>query len=221
LTCHYRRMQDLGLFYDISRLLGTNIARESPLLLFIYIIFQRPEILWKDYVFLVMTNPIVMEKTDLTPGDATGNAPSDHLSTAMESIDPKVEAKLLVKLDAVFVPIIMVVYLACFLDRSNIGNVKVAGMPEDIGASNEQFSTAVSIFYATYVASETPWSVLLKYLTPRLVLISLCTVWSLVTIFSGLMQSVGALYATRLILGACEGGLFPALNLYLTMVYKR
>lgn len=27
------------------------------------------------------------------------------------------------------------------------GNVKVAGMPEDIGASDQQFSTAVSIFY--------------------------------------------------------------------------
>lgn len=49
----------------------------------------------------------------------------------------------------------------------------------------------------------------------------LCFVWSLVTIFSGFISSVGGLYATRLILGACEGGLFPGLNLYLTMVYKR
>ena len=101
------------------------------------------------------------------------------------------------------------------------GNVKVAGMPEDIGATNEQFSTAVSIFYATYVLSETPWAVLLKKLTPRILMTGLAVVWSLVTIFSGFVQSIAGLYVVRLILGACEGGLFPGLNLYLTMVYRR
>ncbi|KAK5115856.1 hypothetical protein LTR85_009450 [Meristemomyces frigidus] len=137
------------------------------------------------------------------------------------SIDPKEETKLLAKLDLFFVPIIMLVYLSCFLDRSNIGNVKVAGMPEDIHATADQFSTAVSIFYATYVAFETPWAVLLKKLTPRILLSTLAVIWSLTTIFSGFIQNIGGLYATRLILGACEGGLFPGLNLYLTMVYRR
>lgn len=139
----------------------------------------------------------------------------------VDPIDPAKEKKLLAKLDLAFVPIIMVVYLSCFLDRSNIGNVKVAGMPKDIGASNQQFSTAVSIFYATYVTFETPWAVLLKKLTPRYLMTGLCIVWSLTTIFSGFISSPGGLYAARLVLGACEGGLFPALNLYLTMVYKR
>jgi MFS family permease len=71
------------------------------------------------------------------------------------------------------------------------------------------------------VTFETPWAVLLKKLTPRVVITGLCIVWSLTTIFSGFIHNVGGLYASRLILGACEGGLFPALNVYLTMVYKR
>ncbi|KAJ5318184.1 hypothetical protein PENANT_c052G04715 [Penicillium antarcticum] len=136
-------------------------------------------------------------------------------------LDPKKEKKLLAKLDAAFVPIIMLTYLSCFLDRSNIGNVKVAHMPEDINASDSQFSTAVSIFYVTYVLFEAPWAVLMKKLTPRNILTALCIVWSLTTIFTGFIESVGSLYATRLILGACEAGLFPCLNLYLTMVYRR
>ena len=94
-------------------------------------------------------------------------------------------------------------------------------MPEAIHATPEQFSIAVSIFYATYVSFETPWAILLKKLTPRYLLSGLCIVWSLVTIFSGFIENIGGLYATRLILGACEGGLFPGLNLYLTMVYRR
>jgi MFS family permease len=136
-------------------------------------------------------------------------------------IDPARERKLLAKLDVFFVPVTMLVYLSCFLDRSNIGDVKVAGMPEDIGASDEQFSIAVSIFYATYVAFETPWAILLKKLTPRYLLTSLCVVWSLTTISSGFITNPGGLYVARLILGACEGGLFPSLNIYLTLVYRR
>ena len=153
--------------------------------------------------------------------DGDGESRPANSDDTIEVLDPVAERKLLFKLDAAFVPIIMAVYLSCFLDRSNIGNVKVAGMPKDIGASNEQFSTAVSIFYATYVTFETPWALLLKKLTPRLLLTSLCIAWSLTTIFSGFITNVGGLYATRLLLGAMEGGLFPALNLYLTMVYKR
>ncbi|KAH1478702.1 hypothetical protein KXX06_005419, partial [Aspergillus fumigatus] len=35
-------------------------------------------------------------------------------------LDPQKERKLLLKLDLAFVPIIMVTYLSCFLDRTNI-----------------------------------------------------------------------------------------------------
>lgn len=94
-------------------------------------------------------------------------------------------------------------------------------MPEAIGASPSQFSTAVSIFYVTDVLLEAPWAVLMKKLTPRNILTGLCIVWSITTVFTGFVTNVPALYATRLILGACEAGLFPCLNLYLTMVYRR
>lgn len=64
-------------------------------------------------------------------------------------------------------------------------------------------------------------AILMKKLTPRVLLTSLCVVWSVTTIASGFITNIGGLYAARLVLGACEGGLFPGLNLYLTMVYKR
>ncbi|KAH8772944.1 high-affinity nicotinic acid transporter-like protein [Hyaloscypha finlandica] len=136
-------------------------------------------------------------------------------------VDPVKEVKLLAKLDLAFTPVIMLVYLSCFLDRSNIGNVKVAGILTDIHATDSQFSTAVSIFYATYVVFESPAAILMKKVTPRVILTTLCAVWSLTTIFTGFITNVGGLYTTRLILGACEAGLFPCLNLYLTMVYRR
>ncbi|KAJ9145499.1 MFS transporter [Pleurostoma richardsiae] len=165
----------------------------------------------------------ISEKTHPVSGDSDvdDTVVAAPAAESVETIDPAEERKLLLKLDMAFVPIIMVVYLSCFLDRSNIGNVKVAGMPADIHASANEISAAVSIFYATYVTFEAPWAIALKRLTPRLVITFLCIVWSLTTIFSGFITSIGGMYAARLVLGACEGGLFPGLNLYLTMVYKR
>jgi hypothetical protein len=40
-------------------------------------------------------------------------------------LDPKKEKKLLAKLDAAFIPVIMFTYLTCFLDRSNIGELYI------------------------------------------------------------------------------------------------
>lgn len=172
------------------------------------------------------TEPPPMDKMSHKHETTEGRPPSAdsiaaHASAVETTIDPAEERRLLAKLDLFFVPVIMLVYLSCFLDRSNIGNVKVAGMPEDIGATTEEISTAVSIFYATYVLVEAPWAMALKKITPRVLMTALCVVWSLTTIFSGFVTSIGGMYAARLVLGACEGGLFPGLNLYLTMVYKR
>ncbi|KAL4899235.1 hypothetical protein BDW74DRAFT_183978 [Aspergillus multicolor] len=152
--------------------------------------------------------------------DAQGK---DDIEVAAEElyIDPAKEKRVLAKLDIFLTPVLFIVYLSCFIDRSNIGNVKVAGMPEDIGASTSQFSAAVSLFYATYVTVEVPAVILVKRFSPRYILTFLCIIWSVTTIANGLIHNIGGLYVCRLVLGACEGGLFPSLNMYLTLVYKR
>lgn len=63
----------------------------------------------------------VDEKRDDLPHAAIedGKA-SENVETALY-IDPAEEKKLLFKLDLFLTPVIMLVYLCCFLDRSNIG----------------------------------------------------------------------------------------------------
>jgi len=61
-------------------------------------------------------------------------------------IDPKREAKLVRKLDRNIAPILLVIFLAAYLDRANIGNAASAGMTEDIGMSSSA------------LGSEFPWS---------------------------------------------------------------
>ena len=52
--------------------------------------------------------------------------------TAHSLIDVVTERKLVRKLDLYITPVIFFTYLCSFLDRINIGNAKVAGLPEDL-----------------------------------------------------------------------------------------
>lgn len=67
-----------------------------------------------------------MDKTDLAMKDVDmtnrrDGSTDSELADADIQIDPAKEKKLLAKLDIALTPIIMLVYLSCFLDRSNIG----------------------------------------------------------------------------------------------------
>jgi hypothetical protein len=53
----------------------------------------------------------------------------------------KLERKTLAKLDLLLVSSMSALYLVAFLDRTNIGNARVAGLQADLGISDHQYST--------------------------------------------------------------------------------
>jgi MFS family permease len=181
------------------------------------------------------------EKGEASAGSADVAASDTSVSQVL-TIDPKREAKLLRKLDLSIAPIVLVIFLAAYLDRANVGNAASAGMTEDIGMSSSELgskhsfsprftmhsrhltdyhtSDAVTLFYVTYVAFEVPCSLVLKKFHPRRMIPALIFCWSVVLIGTGFMKNVGQLYASRLLLGVFESGLFPCLALYLSSWYK-
>jgi hypothetical protein len=56
-------------------------------------------------------------------------------------IDPKNQKKLLLKLDLYLAPIITLIFLCAYLDRSNIGNAQAAGMGKDLGLVGNQYGS--------------------------------------------------------------------------------
>ena len=104
-------------------------------------------------------------------------------SASTHSSTTQAEKRLIRKLDIYIVPLIIISYLLIFLDRSNLGNAKIASLPQDLGLHGNEINCtlsqgsksshmltlstgSVSIFYATFVVFEIPITLLVKPLGP-------------------------------------------------------
>ncbi|KAF2400034.1 MFS general substrate transporter [Trichodelitschia bisporula] len=145
----------------------------------------------------------------------------NEASSEASEVDHHLEAKLIRKLDIRIIPLTMLLYLFSFLDRVNIGNARLYGLEKDLGLKGNQYQTAVSLLFVTYVLCELPSNLVIKKFTPSRWIAFLCTGWGIVATLTGLVQSYAGLIVCRLILGALEAGLFPGLAIYLTMFYTK
>lgn len=136
-------------------------------------------------------------------------------------MDPKKERKMMWKFDLFAVGLFGLFYMMANLDRSNLGNAQIAGMPEDIGLVGNQFGTATTLLYATYVPFEAPAAILVKKFSPKYLMAFCAFCWGVTTLGMGFIQSWRGLYACRLLIGFFESGLIPSINVYLGMVYKK
>ncbi|KAI3339421.1 DNA-repair protein rad2 [Ustulina deusta] len=139
-----------------------------------------------------------------------------------ESINSGVDERNLVrKLDWHLIPLVMLLYTFSFLDRVNIGNARLYGLEEDLGLTPNQFQIAVSIVFVTYIIFELPSNLVLKPIGPQRWIAFIAFVWGILALATGFVHNFGSLVALRVLLGAFEAGLFPALNVYLTFFYTK
>ncbi|KAJ9092764.1 hypothetical protein QFC19_008619 [Naganishia cerealis] len=135
--------------------------------------------------------------------------------------DAALTRKLLWKLDLRILPMMAVLFLFSFLDRTNIGNAKILGLTKDLKLSGSQYANCLAIFFAFYIASEVPSNLVLKRVSPRIWLALLTFIWGVIAMCMGFVHSYTGLMVVRAFLGAAEGGLLPGIVLYLSMCYKR
>lgn len=167
-----------------------------------------------------MTTNVSEDGTKAELHIARSNASNEELAARLW-IDPAREKRLVRKLDLWIAPVMMIVFLTAYLDRSNIGNAASAGMTDDLGMTSKELGNAITLFYVTYVAFEVPCSLVLKKFRPSRLISLLIFCWSIVLIGTGFMRTVGQLYASRLLLGVFESGIFPCLVIYLSTYYQR
>lgn len=91
-----------------------------------------------------------------------------------------------------------------------------------MGLHGNQYQTAVSILFVTYILSELPSNLILKkYVRPSRWIAFITTSWGVIATLTGIVQNFGGLIVCRLFLGLVEGGLFPGCAIYLTFFYTK
>lgn len=136
-------------------------------------------------------------------------------------IDFAAEKRAVRRMDCAILPIMTLYYFLSFLDRGNIGNARVAGLQKALHMTDYQYSVCVTVLYVPYIFAELPSNLLLRKLTPRIVMPTLLTIWGLIVTFQGFITTYPTLVGVRALLGLVEGPMFPGIVLYLSGFYTR
>ena len=131
------------------------------------------------------------------------------------------QRRLVTKIDLRVIPVLSLLYLLAFLDRTNIANASVFGLQKDLKLHGNQYNTALTMFFIPYIVFEIPSNIILKKLKPHVWLSACMFLFGLVTICQGLVQNWSGLLATRFFLGLAETGMFPGSFYLIGMWYKR
>ncbi|KAJ1338411.1 MFS transporter ACS family allantoate permease [Microdochium nivale] len=185
---------------------------------------------------MAVTDGSYSHDTSMTPSvhDAPDVAPhhEKHTMDAKSSEDGHIEAagydaagtkKLLRKIDWTLVPFLAFLYLLSFLDRTNIGNARLAGLEDDLhmDKTSLQYNHALSVFFYWYVAAEIPSNLAMKRFRPSVWIPIIMVAWGICCTAMGFVKNYDGLLAARMALGFSEGGLFPGITYYITLWYKR
>ncbi|OAA73931.1 Major facilitator superfamily domain, general substrate transporter [Cordyceps fumosorosea ARSEF 2679] len=131
------------------------------------------------------------------------------------------EKRLVRKIDLYLMPILWIKYVFNYIDRTNIGNAKIAGMQRDLRLTDDGFAWVLSIFFFGYLLCEVPSNMALSRSRPSVFLPTLMLVWGALSACMAAAHSYAALLALRFVLGCVESGFFPGVLYVLSCWYTR
>ncbi|KAJ8108799.1 hypothetical protein OPT61_g7919 [Boeremia exigua] len=165
-----------------------------------------------------METPKSYDAADQKVMDASKN----HLEVTEElTWTPEEEKKLVRKIDLYLLPTIWLMYLLSYMDRTNIGNAKIAGMADDLKLSSNEYSIALVVFFVTYVAFEPASNMILVRWKPSLYLPTIMAIWGALTCIMAAIQDFNHLVVLRIFVGVFEAGFAPGILLIISSWYKR
>ncbi|KAG6830602.1 hypothetical protein H0H92_015883 [Tricholoma furcatifolium] len=134
------------------------------------------------------------------------------------------EKRLVRKLDNRILPIACLLYLFAYLDRSNLGNARLQGLPQDILGGDKTgilFDWINSVFFFSYILCQVPATVISKLFPPRVWMAGCAIGWGLSSTLMSTAFDFGGMMAGRLFLGIFEAGFGPAIPLYFSLFYTK
>ncbi|RSH79686.1 uncharacterized protein EHS24_009338 [Apiotrichum porosum] len=167
------------------------------------------------------------EKVDIAHVDISDNleeggeaATKGDYSGFTQKTDPK-EIKLVRKLDRYIMPALFATYFMNYLDRNAIALAKLSSIEKDLGLTDVQYQTAVSILFVGYVFFGVPSNMLLTRVKPSVYLTCIMLTWAIVSICTAFARNYTGLLMTRFFLGALEAPYYPGALLIISTFYTR
>jgi ACS family tartrate transporter-like MFS transporter len=139
-------------------------------------------------------------------------APSAYKETSMSHA---VEKSAIRKVYLRLLPIAIITYFLCYVDRINVGFAALT-MRGDLGMSATDFGFAAGTFYWGYFLFEVPSNVILEKVGARLWIARIMITWGLLSGATALAVGPNSFAAIRFLLGVAEAGFFPGIVLYFT-----
>ncbi|MYM21084.1 MFS transporter [Duganella sp. FT135W] len=135
-----------------------------------------------------------------------------HLRGAagMDAIYRKISWRLL--------PLLMLCYIAAYLDRVNVGYVKLQ-MGAALDFSEQVYVLGVAVFFLGYCLCGLPANLLLEKIGARKMLLRLMLCWGAIAAACAFVREPIEFYVLRFLLGMLEAGFVPGVLLYLTWWY--
>lgn len=112
-------------------------------------------------------------------------------------------------------PLLMLCYVAAYLDRVNVGFGKLQ-MSQQLGFSETVFGLGAGVFFLGYFVFELPSNVILHRVGARLWLARILVTWGIVSALFLFVRTPWQFYGLRFLLGLAEAGFYPGVILYLT-----
>jgi len=144
---------------------------------------------------------------------------SDSSGAGQASFEDRTYRKVILRI----LPILLLCYMAAYLDRVNIGFAKL-DMLNDLQFSNTVYALGASIFFWGYFIFEVPSNLLLHRFGARFWIARIMLSWAIISMAVAFtvplatffhIQSETMFYVLRFLLGICEAGFFPGVILYL------
>ena len=102
-----------------------------------------------------------LEVADASSGEELHTVEKGYTDVLVD-LPPEEGKRVLRKVDYRLVPLLAFLYLVAFVDRSNIGNAKIAGLEDDLNLAGLRWNTAVTMFFVSYGLFEVPANIILK-----------------------------------------------------------
>jgi MFS family permease len=113
-------------------------------------------------------------------------------------------------------PVLGIAYFMSYVDRTNVALAKTA-LAADVGISAAAYGLGAGLFFLSYAFFEVPSNLVLYRVGARVWITRIAITWGAVSAAMMFVQGEVSFYVLRLLLGAAEAGLFPAMMYMVTI----